>query len=941
MPCFIVRPLPFARQVIPPAACVWYGRAPPHQTAPEVLTLNSLEKRIWEALQPKVADLQRQDAELTKYIVAWEQEHNAESAARRGSKRGLPTAAPSACESLFLEVGRQFFSDQRWVANLDGALELASQCMQLRFSSVYLGHDEARTAVLQKVRLVYATHDVGQKMLSNVFREADHKALLAHKPIKAIVLDEVQRVKLLALLAFAGHSPAVVGVGDGLQELPQGSQGAGAASRAGSLFYPGLGSSAAAGSSGPGASSSSGAEGDRDALDVDATHLRLTQHGHSATAFLERPGVAEQHNLSTGKRFGYPALGYFKEIFAPSLDNLEPMSGLSTQVEVIRYHSRRDEWWSLEDLLHLAPGDPTGPLADTGISSAVAWNTKLFAAVALRVLQYFKAYAAEHAGTPDQPIVLVTAALKRLLGPLSKYLSVWLSWQKLRWAAGVNLDERHVTCRTSGHVTGPTFPYVIVLRHRRLVDGVCDAHLGLQASQAVMYTQMTRTSRHLTLFLEAKQGEGPKAQRYAQLHEAASRLQLPVTTLGAEDHFQPLSTRSGLPEVSQQAEELLTRQVHHWVRRHHSDIVTSTALLGSTYVLGELVPGMGKQPVVVADLAATRRACSNKVKPAPVFGHSGSKPKRLEEARELGMNVATGGHALQCWRFCATILDALVVLQTAPRRWQIAVPMLSRCPGIPPAPYSAAPAAHVGGQELTVLEPEPSLQLYTALAFSILAHLHKAESGSLPELVQQTRPHKASVKVDKDPEAPMLWWTKQCNSNRAAETLAPLLDTESKWNRAEDEQQRQGWQVPIPEFCPARDLALYSYYGGGISYQPECVAAIVVRAAGRTAVAAAVLAARLLSLRGPSAETLGIDRARIRCNWEPEPPHCAADEEEDLHEAIVDAAAVLSDLLGLGAGALSLQGRAGGWTATKASSTIAALLAAEGQVAGRSSGAAS
>ena len=167
--------------------------------------------------------------------------------------------------------------------------------------------------------------------------------------------------------------------------------------------------------------------------------------------------------------------------------------------------------------------------------------------------------------------------------------------------------------------------------------------------------------------------------------------------------------------------------------------------------------------------------------------------------------------------------------------------------------------------------------------------------GGALELGMQTRPHKAILREDKFQES-LLWWTKSCNSDRAAETPVPLPDALAKW--AKFEERRQQHSTAVPDFCPPREAALYCYFGGGVAHQPEMVAAVVVRASGLLAAVSAVIAARLPSLRGPSQVSLAVARARIHCNWEPDPPLTSEGQADAFFMAAEDAARVLSTSLG-------------------------------------------
>ena len=244
----------FCPQVVPEAAAVWFGRPPEGgRAAPAALTENAIESRAWDLLRPATENVEKMGAELKQKILEWEQGY-------RTKRRCLDTAA-ARCGPAPEELQQ----DVEWVQRLTEVLLLGSTCMQSHFESLYLSYNQARDTVLSAVRVVYATHDVGLKMLAKSYRESSQKALLADKPIAATFVDETQRAPLLSLLAYAGHSSLVVGLGDQLQQLPQGNQVDGKSTAASLLQY--------------GGSATSSTE---EVVDPDSSHLHLSQKSLSA-----------------------------------------------------------------------------------------------------------------------------------------------------------------------------------------------------------------------------------------------------------------------------------------------------------------------------------------------------------------------------------------------------------------------------------------------------------------------------------------------------------------------------------------------------------------------------------------------------------------------------------------------------------------------------------
>ena len=99
--------------------------------------------------------------------------------------------------------------------------------------------------------------------------------------------------------------------------------------------------------------------------------------------------------------------------------------------------------------------------------------------------------------------------------------------------------------------------------------------------------------------------------------------------------------------------------------------------------------------------------------------------------------------------------------------------------------------------------------------------------------------------------------------------------------------------IPCPKFGPARDAMLYCYMGGGVTWQPSHVSAVVCRARSQEAALSMLLTARLLSLRGPSptaaAVTIGSIKAEVF-----DSPSRAAERENSFLQAAESAAATLS-----------------------------------------------
>jgi hypothetical protein len=124
---------------------------------------------------------------------------------------------------------------------------------------------------------------------------------------------------------------------------------------------------------------------------------------------------------------------------------------------------------------------------------------------------------------------------------------------------------------------------------------------------------------------------------------------------------------------------------------------------------------------------------------------------------------------------------------------------------------------------------------------------------------------------------------------------------------------------PVPQFGPPKDALVYCYMGGGVAYQPPQVSAVVCRARSEKAAVSLLLAAQLLSLRGPSPTAMAVTPRGIKAEESDSPP-LACERERIFLQALRSAAQKLD---------LPTSSKArGNWTCQQANAKIAELLAA-------------
>jgi len=126
---------------------------------------------------------------------------------------------------------------------------------------------------------------------------------------------------------------------------------------------------------------------------------------------------------------------------------------------------------------------------------------------------------------------------------------------------------------------------------------------------------------------------------------------------------------------------------------------------------------------------------------------------------------------------------------------------------------------------------------------------------------------------------------------------------------------------PVPVFGPPKDAMLYCYIGGGVQYQPPSVSAVVCRVRSMELAVSLLLAARLLSLRGPSQTAVAVTPRNIKAEESDTGTGPRAQERvQEFVQALERAAALVQ---------FNIKSKdRGSWTPQRANGTIAQMLSA-------------
>ena len=634
-----------AAKVVPADAALWLGR-PPAKGPERLLTPNVLDSRTEEELEAVLAVIKQTGKELQRRMSLWAVPGTPPetfASSERPGKQQRTEDAPADADTL-CQCGQWLANQATWAASLAECRELANKAMMDLWMLVVDGWEAARAIVLSPIRIIYMTHDVALKILGKC-GDSVCKLVMREKMPHLIIVDEGQRSQLMSLLAWAASAPMLVALGDPLQKLPQESS----EQKVVRAQVPGL--------------EAAGEAGDKELWSSLVTY-------HSPDFLMQS---AATWTLTTSKRTGEPLLGYCRHLF-PDLHGFRAMPGLRTDVSIIKFTTPLEDWLSVQEVCEAA--GIQAPEPDAEGNRPVIWNSKLFSAVLMRAVECLLHHEANSRSTPEQPVLLISSALRRVLGPLRLFVEEMLAWDQFYASTGLQrLGARHVALRTSGHITGPTYPYVIVLRHRRTKGAVPapdegdDAHRGLQQHPAVNYVQITRASVHATVFCEdstevaaaakdkrqkSQQPRDTRRKSYHQLWEIPNALRREIPVASWETHGQ-----YSFPEMSQwmqrgyqwQFPELPAEMVeiasepathNHFTQRNAGWVVASSCTQSINTPVTKLVPRLGQLPVVQADFVQARKdhIATRQLATAATFSVAGG-PKTLPDAIQ-----ASWGHSI-------------------------------------------------------------------------------------------------------------------------------------------------------------------------------------------------------------------------------------------------------------------------------------------------------
>jgi len=137
------------------------------------------------------------------------------------------------------------------------------------------------------------------------------------------------------------------------------------------------------------------------------------------------------------------------------------------------------------------------------------------------------------------------------------------------------------------------------------------------------------------------------------------------------------------------------------------------------------------------------------------------------------------------WSFCSSLLARPTVRIISEKYYQVALTFLSECPGTMSARYVPVPDTDTF-DDVELLKPDICLQQLVSLSWCIMTSVLRSYSV---DLMQATRVHKANLVLDEsgagDRNEVLLWWSKACNSDRAAEVLMPASEALEMWQKAE------------------------------------------------------------------------------------------------------------------------------------------------------------
>ena len=331
----------------------------------------------------------------------------------------------------------QILQDNDLVRAADAYREAGATAMRALWA-LFRQWVKAELEALSKVSILVCTADVAMKAFAG---EALHPAknLLQHSACKGLWADEAQRLPGPTVAALAANVPSLGLSGDSGQRATLTTQAEARPFEAGStgqvtdqmtfwadefLHTPAGGLE----------SSSSSASGERTLPPPGRTAAgeRTAPPGPASAAQDVHVAVWK---LTGCKRIGKPALDFIREFLPNVAKDLKLMpSHRGTAFRVAYYDSRCGAWWSLDGLMKHLRTNVELRAAQPHILRQVVWNSDVFTALSLIVLevqQRRRAGLPEPVLTSGEPLVFVGFTLARLKVPFQLVLNGLLSWEPL------------------------------------------------------------------------------------------------------------------------------------------------------------------------------------------------------------------------------------------------------------------------------------------------------------------------------------------------------------------------------------------------------------------------------------------------------------------------------------------------------------------------------
>jgi len=308
----------------------------------------------------------------------------------------------------------------------------------------------AQEAVLLEFRVVVCTVDLALKAFAKE-SQWPLSQLLSVGKVRALIIDEAQRVPASVGLALAANTPQLVLVGDPGQVTPTLSrrQERRNADEACALHH--LGEDEWADGKAP-------LREDRNGLD----ELASARSNAASTLVARWP-------LTTCWRCGNPLVSFVATLLPRVAADLQPNPGRATNIHHVFYKASAESWWNRQAVLERM-GAPKRIVEELPcqVKSQVQWQGQLFAALLGAVLDQLaqERFDRMAGGRPDpvfgegEKLVFIGLALHRLADVLAVLFAAALQWEPLLQAWSLDqsgLRPEHVSVRVGNDSAGPTF----------------------------------------------------------------------------------------------------------------------------------------------------------------------------------------------------------------------------------------------------------------------------------------------------------------------------------------------------------------------------------------------------------------------------------------------------------------------------------------------------